>query len=82
MTSQLSLAHEIPTEPTGPFTAAPVLVSIPRIPTEADRRRKTLRFRLAAVTAMLGLALVASASFYVARGNERLVRILDQDRLT
>ena len=34
------------------FTTVPVLVSIPRITTEADRRRQRLRFRLAAAGAL------------------------------
>jgi hypothetical protein len=49
-----------------------------RIATEADRRRRRLRFRLAAGGALLGLALVAGTSFFVARGNEQIVRILDR----
>jgi hypothetical protein len=59
------------------FTRVPVLLSISRIATEADRRRRRLRFRLAAGGALLGLALVAGASFLVARGNEQMVRMLE-----
>jgi len=62
------------------FTTVPVLVSIPRIATEADRRRRRVRFRLAAAGALLGVVLVAGASFFIAHGNEQMVRMLDRDR--
>ena len=62
------------------FTTVPVLVSIPRIITEADLGRRRLRVRLAAVGALLGLTLVVGASYFIARGNEPLVRMLDRDR--
>jgi succinoglycan biosynthesis transport protein ExoP len=62
------------------FTTVPVLVSIPRITTEADLRKRQLRFRLAAAGALLGLALVVSTSYFVAHGNEQMVRMLDRDR--
>jgi hypothetical protein len=55
-------------------------VSIPRITTEADRRRQRLRFRLAAAGAVLGLALVVSASYFVAHDNEQLVRLVGGNR--
>ena len=62
------------------FTTVPVLVSIPRIITEADLGRRRLRVRLAAVGALLGLTLVVGASYFIAHGNEPLVRMLDRDR--
>lgn len=62
------------------FTTVPVLASIPRITTEADRRRQRLRFRLAAAGALLGLALVVSASYFVAHDNEQLVRMVGGNR--
>jgi polysaccharide chain length determinant protein (PEP-CTERM system associated) len=61
------------------FTTVAVLASIPRITSESDRRRVRRRFRLAAVGAVLGLALVAGSSYFVARGNESLVRLLVRD---
>src|SRR5206468_12330169 len=63
------------------FTTAPVLVSIPWISTEADLRRRRLRFRLATAGAMLGLALVAGTSYAIGHGNEQLVRMLDRGAL-
>ena len=60
------------------FTTVPVLVSIPWISTEADLRRRRLRFRLATAGAMLGLTLVAGTSYAIGHGNEQLVRMLDR----
>ena len=61
------------------FSIIPVLVSVPRIVTEADRRRQKRRFRLAAAGAMLGLVLIAGASYFIGHGNEGLVQILARD---
>jgi polysaccharide chain length determinant protein (PEP-CTERM system associated) len=60
------------------FTSVPVLVSIPRIDTEADRRGRRLQFRVVAAGALLGVVLVAGASHLIARGNEQLTRMLDR----
>src|SRR2546425_2269758 len=62
------------------FSAVPVLTSIPRIATAADTRRRRWRFRLAAGAAMLALAILMSAAYFVARGNEELVWMLGQGR--
>jgi hypothetical protein len=61
------------------FTNVPVLVSVPRIVTEADRRRQQRRFRLAAAGAMLGLVLIAGTSYFIAHGNQQLVQMLSKD---
>lgn len=58
------------------FSIVPVLVSIPRIVTDADRQRQQLRFRLVAGGAMLGLVLIVGASYFVGHGNEMLVQML------
>ena len=58
------------------FSIVPVLVSIPRIVTEADRKRLQRRFRLAAAGAMLGLVVLAGASYFIGHGNEQLVQML------
>jgi polysaccharide chain length determinant protein (PEP-CTERM system associated) len=60
------------------FTPVPVLASIPWISTEADLWRQRRRFRLSAAAALLGLALVVSASSFFAHGNEQMVRMLDR----
>ena len=60
------------------FSTVPVLVSISRISTEADLRRRRRLVRLAAAGALLGLTLVVSASYFFAYGNEQLVRMLDR----
>ena len=58
------------------FSAVPVLVSIPRIVTDADRQRQQERFRAVAAGALLGLILIAGVSFFIAHGNEQLVQML------
>jgi polysaccharide chain length determinant protein (PEP-CTERM system associated) len=58
------------------FSIVPVLVSIPRIVTHADRQREQRRFHLAAAGAMLGLVLIAGASYFIGHGNEQLVQML------
>jgi len=58
------------------FSIVPVLVSIPRIVTDADRQRQQRRFRLAAGGALLGLVLIAGVSYFVGHGNEQLVQML------
>jgi len=47
--------------------------------TEADRRRRQRRFRLAAAGAMLGLILIAGGSYFIGHGNEQLVQFLARD---
>jgi succinoglycan biosynthesis transport protein ExoP len=58
------------------YTTVPVLVSIPRIITEADARRSRWRFRLAAAGVVVGLVLVAGSAFFFAHGNEQLAQLL------
>ncbi len=62
------------------FTKVPVLARIPRIATGADSRRRRWQFSLTAISAILGLALVVAASYYIAHGNEQLVRIVARSR--
>ncbi len=62
------------------FTGVPILVSIPPIRTVPDIRRRRVRFSLAAFVAMLGAAGVATASAYLARSNDLLVRLLTPGR--
>jgi polysaccharide biosynthesis transport protein len=57
------------------FSIVPVLVSIPRIVTDADRQRQQERFRLVAAGTLLGLVLIAGVSYFIGRGNEQLVQM-------
>jgi len=54
----------------------PVLVSIPRIVTQADLRRARWRMRLAASASFIGLVMIVGIAYVVANGNERLVSLL------
>ena len=51
----------------------------PRIVTEADRQQPAAALPAGGGGALLGLVLVAGASYFVAHGNEQLVRMLDRD---
>jgi polysaccharide biosynthesis transport protein len=56
------------------FTTVPVLVTIPRMATARPRRVLRAALTTASILAILGI--VASASAFVARGNDQLVRLL------
>lgn len=58
------------------LSPVPVLVSIPLIVTDGDRRQRKWRFVVTAAAITLALALVIKASQYIADGNEVLVRLL------
>ncbi len=58
------------------FTNVPVLVGIPRIVTATDMRRRRWRIQLTAVAATVGVMLIVGASYFVARWNEHLLRLL------
>ncbi len=57
-------------------TTVPLLVSIPRIVTAADARRRRWRFRLATVAVVTALVVISSSGYFLARGNEYLVQLL------
>jgi polysaccharide chain length determinant protein (PEP-CTERM system associated) len=61
-------------------TSAALLVSIPRIVTEADAAAGRTRFRLATVAAGIGLVVLVGLSYYVAQGNEQLTWLLSRGR--
>jgi len=58
------------------FSNVPVLVSIPRIMSQMDLRRRWWRMRLATAAALVGLVIVAGLGYVAANGNERLVLLL------
>ena len=58
------------------FTDVPVLVSLPLLVTAADIRRRRWRAALTGLAAAFGLLLIVGASYFVARGNEPLLRLL------
>ncbi len=58
------------------FTKVPVLVSIPRIDTDGDVGRGRRRLALVAVSAVVGLLLIAGVSHFAAHDNEAIVRLL------
>jgi hypothetical protein len=62
------------------FTPIPVLVSISRIVTENDVRRRRWRARLTTAAAILAVSLIVGASYFVAHENEQLLRLLTPGR--
>jgi polysaccharide biosynthesis transport protein len=58
------------------FSKAPVLVSIPRIVTANDSRRRWWRMRLAATAAVVGLVMIVGIGYLAAHGNEVLTLLL------
>ncbi len=58
------------------FSKAPVLVSIPRIVTPNDSRRRSWRMRLATAAVCIGLVMIAGIGYLAARGNEGLTLLL------
>ena len=62
------------------FSPAPVLVSIPKIVTQADLRRARWRMRFAASVALIGLVVLVGIAYVVASGNEQLVALLARGR--
>jgi polysaccharide chain length determinant protein (PEP-CTERM system associated) len=57
------------------FTNLPTLARIRLIPTAARARRERLRFALFTAAAVVGIAVVAAGTYYVAGGNEQIVRM-------
>lgn len=57
------------------FTNLPTLARIRLIPTATRTRRQRLRFALIAAAAIVALAVVVAGSYYVAGGNEQIVRM-------
>ena len=60
------------------FAKVPVLASIPHVPSADETARLARRHRLATASITLGLALVVAASYYLAHGNDQLVRLLSR----
>lgn len=58
------------------FAAVPVLVSIPRIATRDDTRRRRWQQTVTAVSVMVGLALLVVGVRHVAQENEIIVRLM------
>ena len=57
------------------FTNLPMLARIHLIPTQARARRARLQFALIAAAALVVLAVMVAGSYYVAGGNEQIVRL-------
>lgn len=68
------------TEDLRAYTTVPLLVSIPRILTEADSRRERWRFRLATAGVLICLVVIAGSCYFFAYGNEQLAQLLSRGK--
>jgi polysaccharide biosynthesis transport protein len=62
------------------FAAVPTLAVIRRIPTRSAVRGRRIRFAIATVVVVVGLALIVGGARYVGAGNEQLVRMTARGR--
>ena len=60
------------------FSQLPVLVSLPRVISRADRRRRRWWFALAAISTVLGILLIVGASYVAIKGQAPLVELYAQ----
>jgi hypothetical protein len=58
------------------FTGVPVLATIRQARTAAVARRRRLQVAVGTLAAVVGLSLIVAGSYYVAAGNEDLVRLM------
>jgi protein tyrosine kinase modulator len=63
------------------FIEVPALITIRRVITQLDVRRERRRLALLTVSAIVGLTLVVGTSYYVASGNEQIVRLTTRGAL-
>ncbi len=62
------------------FTKLPVLARIPRIITKADASRWQRQVWIGTAAALVGLAILAGTTHYIAQGNEQLVWLFESKR--
>jgi polysaccharide chain length determinant protein (PEP-CTERM system associated) len=62
------------------FANVPMVAAIRWIPTTSDMRRHRFKFALTTIVVIVGLGLVAAGSYYVADGNEQIVRMTARGR--
>jgi len=62
------------------FTKLPVLAKIPRIITKADASRWQRQVWIGTAAALVGLAILAGTTHYIAQGNEQLVWMFESKR--
>jgi polysaccharide chain length determinant protein (PEP-CTERM system associated) len=61
------------------LTNAPTLATIPMIPTTQASRRRFLKRAAATVAVILGVSGIVAASYYVAAGNDQMVRMTSRE---
>jgi len=63
------------------FTSLPTLARIRLIPSRARSRRERIRFALMTAAAIAAVAIVVAGSYYIAGGNEQIVRMTARSAL-
>jgi hypothetical protein len=58
------------------FADVPMLATIRQVATKADARHRRFQRALVAASAVAGLAVIVAGTYYVAAGNEQLVRMM------
>ena len=58
------------------FVDVPMLTTIRRVATKAAARRRRFQRVLVAASVVVALALIVAGTYYVAAGNEQLVRMM------
>ena len=58
------------------FADVPMLATIRQVATKSAARRRRLQRALVAASVVVGLAVIVAGTYYVAAGNEQLVRMM------
>ena len=60
------------------FVGTAIVVRVPLIATAAQTRKARVRFALAAIAGVGAIVLSVAASYYIASGNEPIVRLIER----
>jgi hypothetical protein len=58
------------------FADVPMLITIRQVATTTAARRRRFQYALVAASVVVGLTVIVTGTYYVAKGNEQLVRMM------